>query len=347
MTDLNQAQAASPSAEAPAPLPYFKDNGVALKELRKLEPPFTEEKRATFVENVAKSPMAKPIAFSILALGWTAKTDARWNFIRSGMRQILLGNREYPEGKQLSDTRVRRAWLASEFNTDHRTSAAKTYLEDFSYLRPLYIILGEPDNDGWVDTALTDFLGELDGAIEVAGGKPPKKPATKISVGQQLAWQISRHIPSKANGHKALRSHLRLLQVLATLQQEKGERLELASRQVATLDGLLTDTKAEVAKLEEAVEEARARSTAERVRADDIARQLTAANEQQVLQKGVADAKLVDELNAQRAAMRAYLREKIQNVRLYADRTEPARDKIARLCDEMVSFLDDSSRPHK
>lgn len=347
MNDFNQPPPPADQAQAPAPLPYFKDSGVALKELRKLEPPFTDDKRVSYAEKIAKSPMAKPIAFTILALGWAEKTDARWNLVRSGVRQVLLGDREFPEAKHLSDPRVRRAWLSSEFNTDHRTEAAKKYVAEFNYLRPLYIILNDPDNEGWLDSALADFLNELDGAFEVAQDSGPKKPGSKLTTARQLAWQISRQIPSKANGHKSLRTHLRLLQVVADLQREKGERLELVSQQIDALNRLLATAKDDVSRLEGVVEETRSQTAMERARADAIGQELRITKEQQLLQKGVADAKLIDELNAQRAAMRAFLRERIQNVRLYADRPEPARDKIARLCDEMVAFLDDSSRLHK
>ncbi len=347
MTELNQPHPPPPLAQAPAPLPYFKDSGAALKELRKLEPPFTGGKRNAYVEKIAKSPMAKPIAFTILALGWAERTDARWNFVRSGVRQVLLGDREFPEARHLGDPRARRAWLSSEFNTDHRTESARKYVAEFSYLRPLYIILNDPDNEGWLDSALADFLSELEGAIEVARDKCPKKPGSKLSTTRQLALQISRQIPTKPNGEKSLRSHLRLLQIVAHLQQEKGEKLELVSQQIAALDRLLAAAKDDVSRLEGVIEEARRQTEIERARADALGQELRITREQQLLQKGVADAKLVDELNAQRAAMRTFLRERIQNVRLYADRPEPAREKIARLCDEMVAFLDGSSRLQK
>lgn len=347
MTEFNQPPSSKEPVAPSAPLPFFKDSGIALKELRKLEPPFTDEMRAAFLEKVAKSPMAKPIAFTLLALGWTGKTDARWNLIRSGVRQLLLGDREYPGGSHLGETRARRAWLASEFNTDHRSAAAKSYVADFNYLRPLYIILNEPDNEGWLDAALADFIIELDGAIEVAQDAGPKKASAKLTAARQLAWQISRQVPTKPNGHKSLRTHLHLLQAFTALHLEKGEKLESANQQVDTLDRLLTEARVEVARLHAEVERAQAQIVEERARAEAIAKELRVSRDQQSLQKGVADAKLSDELNAQRAAVRAYLRERIQNVRLYADRPEPARDKIARLCEEMVAFLDDPTRAHK
>ncbi len=348
MTEFNQIPTSKGPAATSAPLPFFKDSGVALKELRKFEPPFTDEMRADFLEKVAKSPMAKPIAFTILALGWAGKTDARWNLIRSGVRQLLLGEREHPGGRHLADARVRRAWLASEFNTDHRSAAAKAYVADCGYLRPLYIILNEPDSEGWLHAALDDFMVELDGAIEVAqDAGPKKKPAVNLTAARRLAWQISRQIPTKPNGHKSLRTHLHLLQAINALHVDQGTKLESALEQVETVDRLLTEAKAETARLRAEIEQTEAKIGAERARAEGIASELRASRDQQALQKGIADAKLSDELNAQRAAIRAYLRERIQNVRLYADRPEPARDKVARLCEEMVAFLDDTTRAPK
>jgi hypothetical protein len=286
MTEFHQPTSSQEPVASTAPLPFFKDSGIALKELRKFEPPFSDEMRAAFLEKVAKSPMAKPIAFTILALGWTGKTDARWNLIRSGVRQLLLGDREYPGSRHLGEPRARRAWLASEFNTDHRSAAAEAYVADFSYLRPLYIILNEPENEPWLDAALADFIVELDGAIEVAQDAGPKKASTKLTAARQLAWQISRQIPTKPNGHKSLRTHLHLLQAFSALHLEKGEKLESANEQIDTLDRLLAEARAEAARLNAEVERAQAQIVEERGRAEAIAKELRVSRGSAITAKG-------------------------------------------------------------
>lgn len=335
----------APAKEATAPVTYFKDSNTALRELRKLQPPLTDDARAAFIEKVAKGTKAKPIAFSLLAFAWTGKPDARWNLVRAGLRQLLLGDRPLPDADVLSQTSTRRAWLEAEFGTDHRAVVAKTFLCNFSYLRPLYLILAEPDNEAWLEFALADFLEELDGVLEIARNRRPAKKPTELSPGRQLAVQLSRCIPTKASGHKSLRSHLRVVQALVSLRQEHNQKFELAARQIGTLHRLLEESKADATKLQQIVEDARAESRTERSRSETLSRELQHSQEQQRIQKGAAAERIMDELNAQRAAIRAHLRERIQNVRLYADRQEPAREKITRLCDEMISFLDET--PHQ
>jgi hypothetical protein len=325
------------------PRDFFKDSREALRALRKLEPPLTDEVRASFADKVRKSPLARPIAFAVLAQAWTGKTDARWSAIRTSMRQLLLDDREYPSVPQLADSRVRRAWLTSEFSTDHRTDAARAFVARFGYLRPLYILFAEPDNEAWLDVALADYLEELEGALDVARGKPGSKRTSalyKLSPGARVAALISRQLPSKPNAPKGLLAHLRIVNALAQVHALRVEQFEVAQKQLQTLERLLEQQKQEHIRYESALIDARNQTSTEMAKGVALERDLQAAREQLRLQKGVADAKLQDELNRQRAAFRGQLREKLQNVRLYADRPEPAREKIMRLCDEMITLLD-------
>lgn len=321
---------------------FFKDSVSALRELRKLQPPLSDEMRAAFAKKVKDGPMAKSIAFSLLAMAWSGNTDARWNLIKGEMRTILLGDMEYPEARHLSDPRSRQAWLEKEFDVQHRTTLAKTYLEELSYLRPLYIILANPDNEPWLNSALTDFQREFDGLLEIATNRPPKKTSTVLPANRQLAVHLARQIPHTPKGIKIFRSHLRVVQLLTALQQERTEHLVTATQQVSALDRLLEKSKAELAVLEKVIENERTATAQERLRADNAVAELKTARDQQKLQKGVADARMVDELSAQRASIRKHLQERIQNIRLYSDRPEPAKDKIARLCDEIVAFLNNT-----
>ena len=141
MSDIHSTPNKPPEPSQFEPELLFKNVTVALRELRKLQPPLTEELRESFLRRVKQSRFAKPIAFSLLALGWSEKVDARVAFVRNDMRSVLLGDVEFPEEKHLADARIRRAWLEKEFDVEHRSTAAKAYLVEFSYLRPLYIIL--------------------------------------------------------------------------------------------------------------------------------------------------------------------------------------------------------------
>lgn len=325
---------------------WFRDSREALRALRKLELPFDDKLRASFAEKVSKSPVAQSIAFAVLGQAWSGITDTRWIAVRSNMRQLLLGNRECPSGRHLADARIRNDWLASEFNTDHRTEVAKAFIARFGYLRPLYILLAEPDNEPWLDNALGSYLDELEYVLSVARGKSGTKKtsvAQKQSSSAKVAALILRQLPAKANAPKALLAHLRMAKALSETQAQRVEQFELLQKQVQTLAGRLEEQNAQLACYESALSDTRNQTSVEQAKVAKLEQELQAAIEQQRLQKGIADAKLQDELNGQRAALRAQLRPKLQNVRLYADRTDPARDKIIRLCDEMTAVLDQTA----
>ncbi len=57
------------------------------------------------------------------------------------------------------------------------------------------------------------------------------------------------------------------------------------------------------------------------------------------IKRGAAEAKRLDELNAQRAKYYNKLLPMIENIKLYADRPQPDAFRIIRICNEMEDFI--------
>lgn len=321
----------------------FKDCNEALRALRTMQSPIGGDAREGFIQKTTRSALARPIAFAVLAQGWGDASDARWTVVRQPLRSLLLGTEPYPSPDQLADVAGRRLWLSDEFGTDHRVQSAKDFVERFGYLRPLYILLSAPDNEPWICDALADYLNELEDALAVSKGKAgAKRSAGRSSSppGIRLAAILTRQLPTKGDSPRALLASLRVIEAIGRIQTWQSAETNELRRQVQSLQRLLEEKRSELDRAVAALDEARRKISETEADAGALRHELLRLSHDAQIQKGAAASNLQEQLNAQRAALRSVMRDKLQNVRLYADRSDPARDKIIRLCDEMLQHLD-------
>jgi len=326
------------------PTPPFKSGREAIRALRKIETPVTDVARTEFIDRIKQGPESKFVAFGVWAIERRESLDVRWGLFRGVVKLIVIGDNPLPESSIFNDPVKRRSWLAKEFGTGYSSEAAKTFLTSGSYLRPLYILLNEPDNVEWLPPALTEFRLELLGAEEVANNAKPKPKRPRIPLNQRFVGHLTDELTQGRRGLKALKRDLKLVELQTERETDLNATLEENRRQFRKLtknleeaSKLADDSQSDLAAQKEEIEALQ--GTIESLRL-----QVARSNEQASIQRAVVENKTTEELNAQRAKIQSAMSESLANVKLYADRTEPAREKILRLCDEMLTFLDNPSQ---
>ncbi|MDX2187116.1 MAG: hypothetical protein SFV32_09290 [Opitutaceae bacterium] len=185
-------------------------------------------------------------------------------------------------------------------------------------------------------------MTELEASLEVGAGKSgkPKKARLGTSLSRTIALEIAPHIQSNPLSIKALRTHLRVAAKASELGVAFTSSQELASRQNQVLERLFSEEKAKVVQAEQEVAKAKQALAEAKVEIAHLTAQLTAVNQQKDMQQGISEMRLKDALVQQRADLRFQLRNGLENIRLYTDRSEAAKDRVLKLCDELISKLD-------
>lgn len=332
--------------KAPDP-DYFKDAGNARKAMLALKAPISEEVRSAFLAKVKKSPVPRYIAFTLLAEGWKSKPAAAWSVVRTGLKEILAEGRMYPSTDVVSRTETRKKWLVAEFGITGKTQDSALYNANFGYLWPLFVILSFPDNEPWLAQALNEFVAELDASIEVGKGKvgSPNKGNGGASLSMSIALDIVPLVQPNALSIKSLKSHLLLMWKTSTLSHSAASAHEYSTRQVEVLNRLLGEEKTKVQNLEEQITALERGLADANERMNELSQKLAAADQQAKLMQGIADMRVKDALVEQRADLRFKLRQGLGNIKLYTDRPEPAKDRVLKLCDELIAHLE--SNPHR
>jgi uncharacterized coiled-coil protein SlyX len=334
---LSSSGAKSPETD------HFKDSGMALKALLALKAPVTDDARDAFLAKAKTSPFARPIAFTLLAEGWKAKPPAAWSLVRPGLKEILSDGRPFPSSDVVTRTENRINWLSAEFGITGRAQDSEHYNAGFCYLWPLFVILSFPDNESWLGQALGEFISELDASVSVAKGKsgaPAKIPAG-VSLSRSIALDVVRLVQGTSPAIK-LKSHLQLASKASGLSQAIVSAHEFSSRQTQILDRLLTEARAMHAEAEQRVVAGEKALAEAKATIEELNRKLAAGEQHKTLQKGIAEMRLKEALVEQRSELRFKLRQGLGNIKLYTDRPEPAKDRVVKLCDELISILDGS-----
>lgn len=329
------------SGAKPAEIDHFKGRGMALKAMLALKPPVSDEVCDTFLAKTKNSPFARPIAFTLLAEGWKAKTPAAWSLLRPGLKDILADGRLFPSSDVMTRTDNRKKWLAAEFGFTGRAQNSERYNSSFAYLWPLFVILSFPDNEPWLGQALGEFIASLDASIEVAKGKPgaPAKNPVGISLSHSIALDVVRLVRGTAPAVK-LKSHLQLASKASGLSQELVSAYEFTSRQSQVLNGLLSGEKERHAETEQRAASAKKDVADANVVIAELTQKLAAAEQHRKMQQGISEMRLKEALVAQRSELRFKLRQGLGNIKLYTDRPEPAKERVVKLCDELITLLD-------
>jgi len=315
---------------------------MALKALLALKAPISDEARDAFFAKIKKSPSARQIAFTLLAEGWKAKPPLVWNVVRPGLKDILADGRLFPSSDVMTREDNRKKWLVAEFGITGRAQDSERFNASFGYLWPLFVILSFPDNESWLGQAMKEFIMELHASIEVGSGKSgsPIKENGATNLSKSIALDIVRLVQGPATSIKALKTHLLLASKASGLVQTVASAHEFSSRQSQVLDRLLSEEKAKVAEAEQQLATAEKAVTHANAQIAELKQKLAAADEQKNLQQGIAEMRMKDALVEQRAALRFKLRQGLGNIKLYTDREEPAKDRILKLCDELITHLD-------
>lgn len=340
MTDSSSKSPPPPKPPAP-----FKSGREAIKALRAIAMPITDVARLEFIDRIKRSSDARLVVFGMLVIERREKLDARWGSMRGVVRQILIGDAPLPERKIFVDPVQRRSWLAGEFGTGYRSEDAKAFLSSGGYLRPLYLLLNEPDSLDWLPQALGEFRDELLGAEEVAKNAKPRPKRLRSMLGEQVAAHLTGELTQgKTRGIKALKRDLKLIELLCERDGYLKDALDDARRQIGLVGRRLEESTQLVAETETRYEAQKEQNQDLRTQIQTLEKEVAQSRDRVTVQRAVVETKSTEQLNAQRAAIQSYMSEKLGNVKLYADRPEPAREKILRLCDEMVAFLENPSR---
>jgi hypothetical protein len=330
-----------PSAGPTGP-DHFKDSGSARKAMLALKAPISDDSLAVFLGKITKSPLSRQIAFVLLSEGWKSKQTPIWSVLRAKLKDILAEGRTFPSADVMSNTETRKKWIAAEFGITGRIQDSAKFNASFGYLWPLFVILSFPDNETWLGQSLGDFLAELEASIEVGKGNSgaPRKSGGGSDLSRSIALNIVPQVQKNALSIKLLKSHLQLAQKASLLPQRAISTNEFSARQIETLDRLLTEEKAKHLQIEEQLAQAEKALAEAKVEAVKLKEKLNESDRQKDMQRGLAEMRMNEALVEQRAQLRFKLREGLVNIKLYADRAEPAKERILKLCDDLITHLD-------
>ncbi|HEY0552123.1 MAG TPA: hypothetical protein VGF13_21155 [Verrucomicrobiae bacterium] len=215
------------------------------------------------------------------------------------------------------------------------------YLETEQHLWTLYQILRRWEDTAKFMAALVSYTDELE-ALTITGGGGKKRRQTKKASGfSSIVTTLVKRVPSRPAAIEPLLENLRLCRACATASAELQEQLETTRARNETLKTDLDGERAALASEQSAREAAESRERAIEARLTETQEKAATLEETLRIQAGAHDAEKVGAVAEAITALRRKLLPELENIRLYADRTEPNTTAIIRKAQELTQFVTD------
>ncbi|HEX7653917.1 MAG TPA: hypothetical protein VF607_10445 [Verrucomicrobiae bacterium] len=325
--------------------PGFAALADAKAALKEMVPPYLEEYRTAFIAKLSESPHPKQLAFRLLAMLVTntaGKNEKVLSLLQTELTAVLSGDiAKTPEELPGSSSEDVKVWVRQQFPCIVNIQEANQYFDTEQHLWTLYQILLWSTDTAKFLVALTSFTDELESLTMAGSGGKRRRRAKKTGGFSTVVTTLIKRVPSHPTALESLLENLRLCRACAAVSAElqeqlanaysrndrlkieiEGERTALAAERkareaaeasVSTADNELAKARAEVSRLEEALK----------------------------IQAGAHE---TDKLGASAEVLSAIRRKIIpdlENIRLYADRSEPNAPAIVRKAQELTQFLND------
>jgi hypothetical protein len=323
----------------------FASLAAAKTALKLIARPVTEEHRRAFITKLLESPHPKQLAFRLLALllvKQAGRNEKVLSLLQTELTGVLAGGMEkIPEeilGSSAEDVIL---WVHKQFPFVFTLQEASHYLETEQHLWTLFQILRWSGDTAKFMVALASYTNELE-TLSISGSSAKKRREVKKQAGfSSVVKKLIKWVPSHPTALESFLENLRLCRTFVATSAELQERLETTHRQN---DRLKTELQNESVALatekttREAVEakakimdEELKKSRAEIERLEDTLR----------IQAGAYQTETVGASAEILTAIRRKLLPDLENIRLYADRTDPNAAAIVRKAQELTHFLND------
>jgi hypothetical protein len=298
--------------------------------------------RKGFLEGITQSPQARQFAFRFLALlatnqaGKKAKT---LSFLQSDLTAILAGNTSTSDDlATITSLESIQEWVCRQFPSFSEQPDYTRYLNEEHHLWTLYQVIRVSSDIPRFIAAITTYgmcLGDLTSA---AAGRKKHQPGESLPF-SNVTISLLKRIPTKPLALNPLLEFLRLCCAWASVSNELQEELSSAKSRNHRLKEELE--KEQVLLAAESV----ARQAAES-RVQTLTLELAKANESIAsleqslkIQAGAHEAAKQGAVATAVANIRQTCLPGLENIHLYADRSEPNTPAIIRKAQELSTFL--------
>jgi hypothetical protein len=325
--------------------PGFATLADAKCALKLMIPPVTEDHRRAFITKLSESLHPKQLAFRLLAL-LVMKQAGRYekvlSLLQSELTSVLAGGVEKtPTELPGSSTDDVMLWVRKQFPSMFTLAEASQYLEREQHLWTLYQILRWSEDPAKFMVAITSYTDKLEALTMSESGGAKRRKAKKTNGFSFAIATLIKRVPSRPTALEPLLENLRLCRVFVAASAELQEQLESArsrnDRLKGELDSERTSLVAEKA-AHEAVE------TRRKVADEELKKarvEIERLEETLRIQAGAHQTETVGASAEVLTAVRRKLLPDLENIRLYADRTEPNAAAIVRKAQELTQFLTD------
>ncbi len=329
--------------------PGFASLADAKTALKLMVPPITEEHRRVFMTKLSESQYPKQLAFRLLALLVT--NQARGNekvlsLLQTELTSLLAGGMgklsEEQPGSSSEDVTL---WVSRQFPSIFTLDEAKRYLETEQHLWTLYQILRWSADTAKFMVALTSYTDEIEALTMAGGGGKKRREAKKTGGLSNVVTTLIKRVPSRPTGVESFLENLRLCRACLAASAELQGQLENANSRNERLKAELETERSSLALEKVAHKATEAKASATDVELAKAQAEIQRLEEIIKIQAGAHEADKVGASAEVLTALRRKLIPDLENIRLYADRTEPNAAAIVRKAQELTQFLNDFKKP--
>jgi len=333
------------SPETKAVPPGFAKLADAKSALKLMIPTVTEDHRRAFIAKLSESLHPKQLAFRLLAL-LVMKQAGRYEKILSNLQSeltsVLAGGMEKTPaelpGNSTDDVRI---WVRKQFPSIFTLAEASQYLETEQHLWTLYQILRWSEHSAKFMVAISCFTDGLESLTMSQSGGAKRRKAKKTNEFSFVLTTLIKRVPSRPSVLEPFLENLRLFRVFVAASTKLQEDLESARSRNDRLNAELESERASLAAEKTTRETVEAKIL---VADEDLKKaqaEIESLEDTLRIQAGAHQTETVGASAEVLTAIRRKLLPDLENIRLYADRTEPNAAAIVRKAQELTQFLTD------
>lgn len=334
-----------PSQETKAIPPGFASVADAKKALKLMIPPVTDEHRRAFMTKLSVSPHPKQLAFRLLVLlvmKNAGRNEKVLSLLQTELTGVLAGGIEKrPEELPGSSSEDMILWVHKQFPSTLTPQEASKYLETEQHLWTLYQILRWSADTAKFMAALASYTNELE-ALSLSGRSDKKRRQAKKPSGfSPIPKALIKRVPLRPLALESFLEHLRLCRAFVAISAELQEQLETAHDRNNRLKAELESERASLASEKATREAVETKASAAEEELKKTRAEIERLEDTLRIQAGAHQTETVGASAEVLTAIRRKLLPDLENIRLYADRSEPNSAAIIRKAQELTQFLTD------
>jgi hypothetical protein len=334
-----------PPQEMKAIPPGFGTLADAKKALKLMTPPVAEEYRRAFMTKLSESPHPKQLAFRLLTLlvmKQAGRNEKVLSLLQTELTGVLAGEiGKCPEELPGSSSEDVIFWVHKQFPFSLTPQEASNYLETEQYLWTLYQIVRWSEDTAKFMIALASYTDELEALTMSRNGGKKNRQAKKTSGFTPVLKALIKRVPARPMAMESFLENLRLCRAFVAISAELHEQLEIAHNRNNRLKEALESERAGLAAEKATREAVEVKASASDEELKKTRSEIERLEDTLRIQAGAHKAETVGTSAEVLTAIRRKLLPDLENIRLYADRSEPNAAAIVRKAQELTQFLTD------